>query len=82
MEPPRGGGEMTVQEMIQSYLKEHGYDGLYCDGCGCLVDDLFPCCGGEWAADCKAGYKTLGDDPEEESKQIWIVGPTKAGDEK
>jgi len=45
----------SVQEMAEKYLKENGYDGLYCEDCGCLVDDLAPC--GEMMADCTAGYK-------------------------
>ena len=42
--------------MIAEYLKFNGYDGLYCDECGCELSDLMPC-GGEWAIDCVAGYK-------------------------
>lgn len=37
----------TVKEIVELYLKAHGYDGLYQDdgmvGCGCGVDFLFPC---------------------------------------
>ena len=42
--------------MIEEYLRKHGYDGLYCDECGCELSDLMPC-GGESAIDCMAGYK-------------------------
>ncbi|MFA5377395.1 MAG: hypothetical protein WC455_16710 [Dehalococcoidia bacterium] len=34
---------MNIREILESWLREHGYDGLYCDGCGCRVDDLMPC---------------------------------------
>ena len=44
------------RRMIAEYLKLNGYDGLYCDECGCELSDLMPC-GGEWAIDCVAGYK-------------------------
>jgi len=47
------------RDMIAAYLRDHGYDGLYCDECGCDLADLMPC-GGDWAIDCLAGYKTAG----------------------
>jgi hypothetical protein len=47
---------VSGREMMADYLKEHGYDGLYCNECGCEIADLMPC-GGEWAIDCVAGYK-------------------------
>lgn len=36
---------MTVIEIIEAHLREHGYDGLCnSDGeCACRVDDLAPC---------------------------------------
>lgn len=49
---------MTVLEIIVEYLKEHGYDGLYSDNCGCELDDLMPC--GSCAENCKAGYRIEG----------------------
>ena len=48
----------TVREIIKEWLENNGYDGLYYDGeCGCMLDDLAPCCGDE-IMDCQAGYKT------------------------
>lgn len=44
----------TPVDMIKSYLRRHGYDGLYVDDCGCNLNDLVPC--GEISADCRAGY--------------------------
>lgn len=46
---------MDVCDIVKKYLIENGYDGLYTDGCGCLVDDLMPCdCDCSY---CEAGYK-------------------------
>ena len=66
---------MDVKQIVTEWLKEHGYDGLYNDDCGCVLDDLMPCedcCDG-----CEAGYKTLADDPEEGE---WLVGPKKGAE--
>jgi len=65
---------MTVIEIIEKYLKENGYDGLYNERyeCGCEIGDLAPC--GEIGTDCKAGYKR----PCEEYG--WCIGEKKAGD--
>ena len=50
---------MTVLEMIEHYLRENGYDGLYNPGeCACLVGDLAPC--GEVGHDCMAGMRKSG----------------------
>ena len=53
---------MTVREIVQAYLKEHGYDGLYHAGgeCGCELDKLMPECDGCEVAACRPGYKTDG----------------------
>ena len=45
---------MTVREIIKNYLKERHYDGLCGDGCGCGIDNLFPC--GEINTDCQPAY--------------------------
>lgn len=47
---------MTCAEIIESFLKENNFDGLYHTGteCGCKLNDLFPC--KEDAFDCKPGY--------------------------
>ena len=49
-----------VKTIVSEYLKENGYDGLYCeadyDGCGCHLGDLFPC-DNKWSLNCKPGYK-------------------------
>ena len=35
----------NVREIVEQYLKENGYDGLYNEigECGCPCDDLMPC---------------------------------------
>lgn len=45
---------MTVQEIIEKYLRDNNYGGLYADHCACLVNDLMPC--GELGTDCEPGY--------------------------
>jgi len=35
---------MNVKEIIEKYLKDNKYEGLCCDGCGCGIDDIAPCC--------------------------------------
>jgi len=45
----------TVLTIVTDYLKDNGYDGLYTEGCDCLLGDLCPCgCG---SLDCRAGHK-------------------------
>ena len=47
--------QMTVYEITKKYLIENGYDGLFTDECGCLLDDLMPCdCDCSY---CQPGYK-------------------------
>jgi len=47
---------MDVIEIVDLYLKEHGYDGLYSEGlCACEAGDLAPC--GQINGSCAAGYK-------------------------
>lgn len=45
---------MTVEEIVEAYLKEHGFDGLYTDYCACKIGDIAPC--GEIQGNCEAGY--------------------------
>ena len=44
-----------VRDILKAWLKEHGYDGLYNEECGCEVDDLSP--GDCMTTHCTAGYK-------------------------
>lgn len=58
-------GRPDVQEILEQWLKEHGYDGLVNpdETCGCVLDDLCPC-GTPSLSECVAGYKITRDDPE------------------
>ena len=67
---------MTVREIVVEYLRAHGYDGLWTndcgdDGCGCLIDDLAPCCC-ESFFECEPGYKLPGNEDYD-----FLVGPKK-----
>lgn len=50
---------MTIQEILEKWLDENGYDGL-CNvdlECGCWIGDLMPCdCP---SCDCEAGHKAV-----------------------
>ena len=46
----------NVLEIVRGWLKEHGYDGLCRDECGCGLDDLAPCDCAPYG-DCKPAYK-------------------------
>lgn len=52
---------MTLHEIVAEWLREHGYDGLCRDTCGCGLDDLMPC--GEPGDDCVPAYKRRCDAP-------------------
>ena len=48
---------MTAIDIIKTFLKLNGYDGLFNEDfeCGCELDDLVPC--GEVFLNCEAGHK-------------------------
>ena len=51
---------MTTKEIIIKYLKDHGYDGLCTEDCGCGIDNLFPCTlGNDFRDECVPAYKHL-----------------------
>lgn len=33
----------TVREIVEGWLREHGFDGLCREDCGCEIGDLMPC---------------------------------------
>jgi len=46
---------MTLIEIVEKYLADNGFDGLYShQDCACKKGDLFPC--GSPFDDCKPGY--------------------------
>lgn len=46
---------MNVRDIVEEWLKDHGYDGLAGDGCGCQIGDLAPCCADD-VVNCEPGY--------------------------
>jgi hypothetical protein len=51
---------MDIRGIVADFLASHGFDGLYnADaGCGCCLDDLFPCDGDMGSVvDCMPGYR-------------------------
>jgi hypothetical protein len=60
--------QMNVQEILKNHLKSIGADGLCCDGCGCGIDDLFPC--DKTPSECKPAKKGIA----EESGEFYEVG--------
>ena len=36
------------RDMVAAYLRQSGFDGLFCEECGCSVDDLMPCGENDW----------------------------------
>ena len=47
----------TIREIVRDWLREHGYDGLYYEDCGCSVepDQIMVC--GEPSDGCRAGVR-------------------------
>ena len=47
----------TIREIVRDWLREHGYDGLYYEDCGCSVepDQIMMC--GEPSDGCRAGVR-------------------------
>ncbi len=64
-------------------LKADGYDGVYGDECGCLIEDLAPCGDDPW--ECQPGHKRdcteacprhgECDIPKVDGEGSWCVGP-------
>ena len=70
---------MNVKEIVESWLKQNGYDGLAGDGCGCEVGDLMPC-DLLHEIECEAGYKVPcsgGEDCPADGDCPWHISPTK-----
>ena len=67
---------MEVQEIVEAYLKENGFDGLRSTygGCGCEIGDLVPC--DLNFAQCEPGYRTDCDCGEGCSFHMIAIRPT------
>ena len=61
---------MNVKQIVESWLRNHKYDGLCNKECGCRMGDLAPC--GEISEECVAGYMATTD----EGWIIWPAPPT------
>lgn len=49
---------LTVKGIVEKWLRDNDYTGLYCEECGCEIDDLMPCAGWDNSYDgCHPGYK-------------------------
>ena len=48
----------TVREIVETWLREHEYDGLCAENCGCSLGDLMPCddWGSENVSECIPGH--------------------------
>ena len=71
----------TVREIVTLFLKHHGYDGLYAEFCGCQIDDLNPC-NSDDVISCRAGYKTIITEENQDDYQDFEVGDCVVGEEK
>jgi len=60
---------MTIIEITRAYLVANGYDGLVsqCADCGCLADELAPCCSD--ISQCEPGYRGV----MEEDHDEWAI---------
>lgn len=45
---------MKIQEIVEKWLIDNGYEGLSGEDCGCEVGDLMPC---DEPGNCEAGHK-------------------------
>ena len=68
---------MNLKEITGQWLKDNGYDGLYCDECSCELADLMPC--DDPYVNCAAGYKIRPCPEECESRcaHDWHISATK-----
>ena len=82
-------GMPNVNEIMTAWLLEHGYDGLFCDGCECMIPTdagefrLFEFCEQRRYYNpsphslCEPGYRVPSDDSE--SDYGWTIVPDKPG---
>ncbi len=77
-EGKRMGKEVEIKGIIEAYLKENGFDGLYNQEmeCGCELSDLMDCDGP--SPFCIGGYKRKPNEDEDQDF-LWVIGPNKEG---
>jgi hypothetical protein len=62
--------EISGKEIVKRYLRDNGFDGLYCDlCCGCEIDDLMPC--DSMTDECYPGIKEI------TKESQWVIVPKK-----
>ena len=70
---------MKVVEIVEKYLKENGFDGLYDPGvCACKIDDLMSC--ENDCSSCEPGYITYcngGEESQCDGDCTYHIGPDK-----
>ena len=67
----------TAKEIVERWLMENGYDGLYTSGeCGCIVGNIAFCCSADAMLACSPGYKQ---EAPEGSEHAFMVGPKEGG---
>jgi hypothetical protein len=71
---------MTVKKIVEERLRKDGFDGLCggraCDGCGCILDDLFPC--GQDFSECVPGHAKWGTFDGEQTWRIFAPPPVQS----
>jgi len=60
--------QLTVRDIMETWLRDNGYDGLAYDGCGCGIDELMMC--ESPCEQCRPAYKGLA--PEGEDPGDWF----------
>jgi len=69
---------MKVAEIIEKWIEENGFDGLYSPGnCGCEKSDLMPC--DEYHSDCEPGYYVDTESEEYDPDYNFMIGPDNYG---
>ncbi len=68
---------LDCSKIIEIFLREKKYDGLYCDanGCACKLDELFP-----YDCDfstCEAGYLIDKNSEDFDDTYTYMIGPDK-----
>jgi hypothetical protein len=71
---------MTIKQIVEERLRKDGFDGLCggraCDGCGCILDDLFPC--GQDFSECVPGHAKWGTFDGEQTWRIFAPPPVQS----
>jgi hypothetical protein len=60
---------LTLKKIALFHLTQHGFGGLYTEGCACQLSDLMPCCTPN--TDCIAGFKSV------HSNGAWVIADSK-----